>query len=508
MPINTPSHEVAAMEPIWAKVRVALAGEEAVKSKGELFLPRPSGLKKSQQRNNKVDEYRNYKLRALFEDIPARTVKGLAGMLARKEVKLQGGPSGLDSLTKSGKGIHYLASETFEALTSIGRRGFLVDQADADGEAYIATYPAESILDAELDGDRYRSVRLSEVTMEPDAKDQYKKKQVQSVRLLKLGDLFGGGLSLEEKNEAGLGEEATPEDLLAHYELKASDLGAEIYSQEIYQPEAAADDSGNTTVDADRAWVLVRRVIPRKVGGLPLDVIPFSIANDDGCEFSPNMPPVLGIVNLSLAMYRNSADFEHGAHWAGLPTAWASGFALKPGDQMTVGSGYAWVSPEIGAKCGYLEISGTSLKIIAEAMDTKREAMASHGARMLEVPKAAAEAAETVKLRMAGANSFLSGVATAAKVALTESVRWLADWRGLAGSGSIEVAITKDFDTSAMPSDELTANVAAMQGGAISFHAFFARLSKGEVYPEGWTEELERAAIESGPMIGMPEDRE
>jgi len=96
--------------------------------------------------------YNAYKDRALFFGASGRTVQGLLGALLRKDsiVEL---PESMEFIKESadliGSPLSIVVKGITEEVISIGRYGVLVDMGKS-GEPYIATYPAESILNWRL----------------------------------------------------------------------------------------------------------------------------------------------------------------------------------------------------------------------------------------------------------------------------------------------------------------------------------------------------------------------
>ena len=67
--------------PVWNKCRDTYLGQEQVKSKGEMYLPKGLG--------QNDDDYSIYKKRAVFYNTTKRTVTGLNGSMFRNEVKYE-----------------------------------------------------------------------------------------------------------------------------------------------------------------------------------------------------------------------------------------------------------------------------------------------------------------------------------------------------------------------------------------------------------------------------------
>src|SRR3954463_12928742 len=206
-------------------------------------------------------------------------------------------------------------------------------------------------------------------------------------------------------------------------------------------------------------------------------------------------------VKNNLDHYRLDADYKHGMHYTALPTAWVSGFDKTT--ELRIGSRTAWVSDTPGATAGFLEFKGEGLSTFERAMDRDEKLMAVLGSRLLEGQKKVGEAAQAIELRQAGENSILSSRATSVSQSLTQVLRWIYWWNSIAdspddvGPDKVLVELNTDFSTKGMDPQELSAIVAAWQAGAISRDTMTDLFRRGEVLPEGRTDEEEIRAIQS-----------
>jgi len=277
---------------------------------------------------------------------------------------------------------------------------------------------------------------------------------------------------------------------------EGADKGAErIYTQELWA-RVKGPQGGD--------WAREETFTPEMAGGRTLTEIPIAVINPSKTGMKPEKPPMLDLVNVNLSHYRNSADLEHGRHWTALPTAWASGFPLFDPETQTpielrVGSEAAWVTEKENARAGYLEFTGAGLGHIQTGMIEKQDLMAVLGARLLEESKKAAETAEAIRLRQGGERSVLTRVADTVSEGWTMVLRWVAQWVKPGEVGEVGVALSRDYDVARLSPEELTALVGAMQAGGISWNTVFWNLQRGEMVPDGVTEDEEARMILDGP---------
>jgi hypothetical protein len=471
MPIDSTHPEYTSHIGLWAKCRDAVDGEEAVKAAGSAYLPTLTGQPPS--------EYAAYKLRACFYAAAGRTVDGLTGAIFRKHPKLSGPTNFVDDadllayITEDRKSLWALARMTVAELMTTGRVGLMVD-ADDEGRPYLTSYNAEAIVNWSpeiIDG----RLQLGRVVL----REEYAK--------YKDGDPYEATMDFRYR------------ELML---LPVDDELKFIYVVRVWERHEERDES---TGQIKGVWAPVSTHMPRAVGGRPLNYLPFVIVNPLGIGPDVEKPPLLDLVNVNLSHYRTSADLEHGRHFAALPTPCLAGFDTKL--DYHIGSAKAWATDNPQAKWGFLEFQGQGLGSLEKAVEHKEKQMAVLGSRLLEERLPDAEAAAAIKLRQAGEQSMLASIADAASQGLTEVLRMFARCSRMEGETAISVQLNKDFDTAGIDSQLLINLIQMLHAGDMSFEAFYHNLQKGEVYPNDWTIEKERTAIQAShtQLPGPPE---
>jgi hypothetical protein len=118
--------------------------------------------------------------------------------------------------------------------------------------------------------------------------------------------------------------------------------------------------------------------------------------------------------------------------------------------------------------------------------------------------KRVGETAEAIQLRQSGENSVLSGIATSVSESLTQVLCWVFWWNSTEEipdaitSADVLIQLNTDFSLKGMSSQDLQAIVAAWQSGAISKDSMFELFRKGEILPDGRTNQDEAALIRAG----------
>jgi hypothetical protein len=98
LPVNSRHPDYDHWIADWTMMRHAIAGDRIVKQEGPLYLPMPDGFGAS---NDPMRLYMQYKLRAQFPRITAPTLRGMLGVIHRKEADIKL-PKALDPLWEKG----------------------------------------------------------------------------------------------------------------------------------------------------------------------------------------------------------------------------------------------------------------------------------------------------------------------------------------------------------------------------------------------------------------------
>jgi hypothetical protein len=453
MPVSDTHGDYAAKLHIWLKCRDLAAGQEAVHARGEAYLPRLEGQSEA--------DYGAYKARALFYNATQRTIDGMAGLIFRRAPRAELPPA-VEELVRdidmSGTSLTAFAEMLVEELLTVGRVGLLVDHppahpglvtaaqaVDANQRPFFRTYRAEDIIDWR-EGQRQNASVLTQLRLR------------ETIALAAPGDEF--------------------RSLFAE-QIRVLDLDQEgFYRQRVFR-------------QLEGQWRQFGPDIEPRLDGRRMTRIPFIIFGPRGNRPAVAKPPLLDLVNVNLSHYRTAADFEHGAHFTGLPTAVITGHRLEEGEGLAIGAGEAWVLPAPDAKAFFLEFSGQGLGALSDSLARKEAQMAAIGARMLAPEKRQAETAESLAIRRGGENSVLAALAQGVSQGLTRALSILAFWAG--AGGKVAFTLNRDYLPIAMSAADLKAHVAAWQAGALSDESLFEALKQGEVIAESITFEEEAA---------------
>lgn len=485
MPVNSTHQDYDANVLAWQRARDVFAGEDAVKSAGEKYLPRLDCQDDT--------EYRAYKNRASFFNASARTADGFVGLIFRRDptFKLPDANNGITAaLTEFvedadmlGTSLSAFTKKLVTEIINVGRAGTLIDWNDeAEQRAYAVAYSAEAIINWHTERVNGRNVLtllvLKETCLTPaDEADPFVPEEIQQLRVLKL---------VPSQSQS---------------DNTKSDWS---YQVEIWQLLPDGQSPNGTRSRGKKKWKLTDTITPLRLGK-PLPLIPFVFHGPRHSLPDVDKIPLDDIIAVNLDHYRLSADYKHGMHYTALPTAWVSGFDKNA--SLRIGSSTAWVAEAPGATAGYLEFHGQGLSTFERAMDRDEQLMAVLGTRMLESRKRVGETAAAIELRQSGENSILNTVSLSISSSLTQVLRWVYWWNSTEpipdaiGPDLVLVTLNTDFSITGMSALEITALVAAWQAGAISQATMLDLFRAGEVIAPGRTndEEINLLATQKPP---------
>ena len=464
----------------WRMIRDVIEGKEAIDSRGTTYLPQPKGYDDTR--------YLAYQTRAVLYNATSKTLDGYLGQLFRKEAETSL-PEGLEYLEGDtdgeGNSLVQFSKKVCRDVISQGRYGILVDYPQAKGvetlederkanmKAYLIPYPTESIKN-------WSTKRVGARTI--------------------LSSLLLESSELDTGNGHVFGSVAVRQWRL----LEIDNTGK--YVQRKMRESEQIDSKGNKT----RVIVEVETIYPKLPNGEFLTEIPFVFIGSETFTPKPDLPPLYHLAQLNLAHYRNSADFEQAVFMIGQPTPYITGvddqFIEKNQGSLVFGSGVAWLLPP-DCTVGLIE-SKSEKNLIFKAMDAKEQEMVGLGAKIIQDSTArGSESSESIQLRRSGEASQLSCIADNVSQGIVRAMGWVAMWQGV-NPEKVEYQINKDFYAQRLTHQDITALVAAWQGGAITHEILLDNFRKGEVVSELKTNDYILAKLEEeGPTLGMLEQK-
>lgn len=462
-------------------------GESAVKDAGRLYLPATSGMisrgiKTTNQRG--WQEYVAYRLRARYPSFVRDAVQALIGVMHREPPTIEL-PSSMEFLTDRatlrGEGLADLLRRINERQLVMGRVGVLADVIDVGqmaGMPYLVTYEAEAITNWDEgrrlgDPDRPDGTEPHELNLVildetgPVRKSNFEWETHQKWRVLVLGD--------PDENEP---------------------MGGGIYRVGVFTEESG----GATFSEAD--------LVAPSIMGRTLDRIPFAFANANDVVPEPDVPPLLGLSDLALGIYRGEADYRQALFMQGQDTLVLIGVSDSE-DEHAVGAGAVITITNPDGDAKYVGVDSTGLSEMRMALENDHKRAAQQSGELLDSVSRERESGEALRVRVAARTTRLNRIAQTGALALEDVLKAVAEWMG-ANPDEVVVTPNLDFVSDALSGKELTEYMTARTIGApLSLRTIHEQMQERGLTERSFEEEIEemRREEEDAPMPGGVSDR-
>lgn len=440
--------EVTNMRSKWQLITDCINGQETIKCKGEVYLPRPNPSDTSKENHVRYESYKN---RALFYNLTRRTLVGMMGQVYSRKpiVKL---PDSMIELTNDIDGdsvsLDQQAEQALGFVMSLARCGILVDYPVVDG--------ATTLKDQQENG-----VRPTITLYNPYAIINWRHKLVGNERRLSLVVIKESYLTGNDGFETS-------------YEQSWRVL--------------RLNDQNQCTVEVfvfdEVTRQYINHIAPRfvlKGDGTPFDRIPFQFIGVMNNNATPDEPQMYDLATLNIAHYRNSADYEDSCYLVGQPTPFFTGLTqqwvenvLKGTVQM--GSRSAIPLPQ-GATAGLLQVQANSMPF--EAMKHKEAQAVALGARLVTTGGTQQTLGEA-QIEESSETSILATAANNVSAAYTLALTWAAQMFNVP-SADVSYSLNTDFPASRLTPAEMQQLVLSWQNGAIAWEEMRAGLRRAGI---------------------------
>lgn len=452
--LDTKHPEYQCKLPDWCQMRHTYSGQRAVKEHGTCYLPATSGMIEdgfgAPLGCSKGDKaYSAYLTRALFHGFVKEAVATGMGMLWNKPCKYEI-PEEMEYLrekaSSTGGGLEQLHRSVNRQQFITGRLGLLTDLTSKDlvigqPRAYISLYYAESIVnwDAGFPGDTSMEVINLVVLNESGPrrdKGGFAWNDLREYRVLMLGD--------PEQNE----------------------------SKGTYKFGVFSDAvTGNSPAfDSDK-------MIEASTRGAVFDHIPFIFCNANSTESCPCDPPLLGLSDLCLAIYRLEADYRQNLFMQTQDTLFTVGFSDEKDRPLRTGAGSRIHSPVKGGDAKFIGINSEGLPELRTALENDIKRAASKAGEMMDASSRARESGDALEIRIGSKTATLNEIALNGGEAMLRALRDVARWMGLSQEKIDAIAVKPNYEFSSaqfIAMDFKALVESKLLGGPVSWAAIHA----------------------------------
>lgn len=384
--------------------RDAYKGTKQVKAAGVTYLPATDGMIKDGmnegQRGKKI--YDAYRKRAVFPDYVEDAVLVAMGKLHQNPPVIEL-PESMESLredaTGSGVPLDIFYRQITEQQLIAGRAGLFADLEEVPNaqnvRANICLYFAESIINWD-EGRMLDFVMLDETHREVGADLEWKIKE--QYRMLRVMD--------------------------GTYEQAQFDL-----------------EDGK---DIDES-----KFITPTLFGNQLNKIPFVFINSKDLEPGVDKPPLLGLSDVALTIYRGEADYRQNLFMQGQDTLVVkTNKKDKEEGALRTGAGARiTIEPEGDAK--YIGVDSKGLAEQRQAIESDRTRAEHKSGQAITAKKGGVESAEALHIRVGSQSVTLTDVANTAAAGLEAMLKIVAEWSG-ANPELVKVTPNLDFTNEEM----------------------------------------------------------
>lgn len=439
--------EVTSQLQMWTKIADCLAGQQAVKDKGDIYLPRPNATDKSPENRAR---YEAYKLRATFVNATDNTLQGLMGQVFNADpvVELPDSmkPVELDA-TGDGVTLTQLARMGVHNAMAFGRCGLVVDFPDAqlDDAGKPVPFTRQQVQDG--------AARPTLTVYHPEQVINWRTQVKGGKRVYTLVVIRTQHIA----NDDGFALDYAPE-------WRVYQMVGDVFVLQFWRTMEQRDANGNVQFE------MVRQVIPTGYDGRPLGFIPFMFVGSLYNNEFPDKPPLYDLAEVNLAHYRNSADYEETLYMTGQFTPVATGLSERwveevwKGKELQLGSLAVIPLPKDGDFKLVAAEAGSALK---EALDKKEQQMAMLGARLVE-QRAVQRTLGEAQMERAQVECVLVQCAKNTGAAVQQGLRWASLFYG-PQDDTIVFELSTDFAIQRLTPEDRRQLLAEYQGGLLAF---------------------------------------
>lgn len=451
------SHESQEQVDCAEKCRVLMDGTEGMREAGKKYLPKFDAESEENYRARLAQSW-------LFNGF-RKTVRDMAGRVFAKPIEIKAGPAKLVEWSKNidnaGNDLSTFARNVFEDGLASGISYIMADAPPRDGivtvaqaatlRPYLVHIEAEDILGwktAVINGSpTLTQLRLMECVYEDDPKDEFAQVEVKQVRVLDRTDA-GVQVRIFRKVQTAQGED----------------------------------------------WALYAK--PTTTGLPEITIVPFYANRDD---FFTGEPLLDDLADVNIAHWQSQSDQRNILHFARVPILFAAG-RRSDESAIQISATQAVTSEDPTSKLMWVEHSGQAIGAGRQDLKDLEFQMETHGLQLL-VAKPGAQSATGEALDAAKETSILAMTADELKTALESALRWVCQYGGL--DATVEVAVNKEFGTTMMGAQEMTALLSAVNTGNLSRETFIAEMARRNMIDPGVVvaDELERIAADGESLM-------
>ena len=448
----------------WEKMYDCFQDEYWIKSKSSLYLSIPSGIS-SKAPNTQTGLYDAYKKRSIYYRYLSSDINKMKSMLTKKKVEFEL-PKKMLSLIEDagqdGESLNTIVDTLFQNQLLYSRYGLLVDIPEKakgmDVIPHLVEYGHNTIVNWVTDTVNGKEIPV--VIILDQSYDEItaglQRKLVENYRILALANY-----------------DTNP--IYYSYETDSTGVNAFELNQDI--PEDA--------------------YIPN-IREKTLPYIPFQICNALSLAFETEIPILIEIADMALALYQGEADYRQSLFMQGQATPYVAG-ASSDLDKIAFGATALIKFTDTDAHGGFIEVEGKGLAGMKAGLDGLHAQEDKLGVSLIEA--GANQSGEALGVRLGVQTASLVGVSNINKQCLKNVLKIIADWMD-ENEEEIGLTYTTDFMNSQKSIDELIKLADLTKENKYALEDFYNYLKRNDYTAVNTFEEWkDKIQTENGELI-------
>lgn len=442
---NVASHpQYTEFQPLWQQCLDCYVGEARIKEQSTTYLPKTS--QQSSTGAIGAEFYEAYKCRSIFYDFFKKTTQDALGLLHREPTVFDI-PSYLQNYliktSTDNDNINSFMRRIHEQQLLTGRVGLLLDIDEITKDFISVLYCAERIINWDSTNSPPRWIILDESDNVVDTSTMsysWKNKYVL--------------LALDERDQYFISRFENWNSALL--------LGGEDFEYPEYK-------------------------------GKRMNKLPFTFCNASSIISDVELPPLLSLSNISLSLYRGSADYRQALFMQGQATLTFIGLSSKEIDEILssgMGANNFLATSVDSAKIEYVEVAGNGISEMRESQENLKDTARNLGVELINSGGTESGTALNTRLTIRTAN--LRTMAETSALAVRNQLQYAIDWAGK--TDEIKVTPNIDFVDEKLSAEDLVKMHAVYVEGGITSQDYYKYISENdftELPYEEWMKELE-----------------
>lgn len=449
--VDTVREEVTAASHRWDIVEDCMNGDRAVKAKGRKYLPMPNP---GDQSKENVEQYANYKERAVFYNVTRRTVDGWNGQVFSRDpiCTLPPGSTGDDmwnDIDGNGSSLDQQAKVALGSVMAYARGGLLVDYPHVSGPITVS--------------------EMKENYIRPTI-HFYGPKSIINWRLRKVGGVHIPDLIVLKESAPSVSSDGF--SISKQEQCRVLRLNANMeYTIEVWQRSE------------DGLWERTQFYTMTGPDKKPVSRILFFPMGINRNSFDVDLSPTYDLAVLNIAHFRNSADYEDSCFMVGQPTPVVAGVTQEWVEEVFKGrielGSRAVIPLPVGGNAQLLQVNPNTMTM--EAMKHKEAQMVALGARIIKDNSVQKTLGES-QMDEAGESSILATASKNVSAAYTMALRCCGYLMGETGDRKAYLySLNTDFPAARLTPNERAQLVLEWQSQAIAESEMRAALRRGGI---------------------------